>query len=94
MPQLATDISNTKKREELIFQECKLHTDKGFDETEKRTTGKNRIGSISFNEADELFRSWLDENKWPYDALLFDLVSLLSYSKKLLDLSPINQKVN
>ena len=66
------DLSKTKKKEEEIFNECKIHSDIGFDETDKRSTGRNRIGSISFDEADELFRSWLDENKWPYDALLFD----------------------
>lgn len=64
--------NNSKKKEELIFDECKYHSDIGFQETDRRATGKNRIGSISFNEADELFRSWIDENKWPYDALLFD----------------------
>lgn len=66
------DISDTRKKEEQVFGEVKRHIDLGFNETERRTTGKNRIGSISFNEADELFRSWLDENKWPYEALLFD----------------------
>lgn len=66
------DLSDTRKKEEQVFGQVKNHTDLGFNETERRTTGKNRIGSISFNEADELFRSWLDENKWPYDALLFD----------------------
>lgn len=67
-----SDLSNTKRKEELIFTEVKYHSDIGFQETDRRATGKNRIGSISFNEADELFRSWIDENKWPYDALLFD----------------------
>lgn len=66
------DLSNSKRKEEQTFHECKLHTDLGFQETTRRATGKNRIGSISFNEADELFRSWIDENTWPYDALLFD----------------------
>ena len=64
-----TDI---KLSEESIFKECKRHHDDGFNETDSRATGANRIGSISFNEADELFRSWIDETKWPYDALLFD----------------------
>lgn len=71
MPELK-DLSKTKKAEETAFYECKTHCDIGFDETDKRATGRNRIGSISFNEADELFRSWIDENKWPYDALIFD----------------------
>ncbi len=66
------DISNTKQKEEQVFKEVKGHTDQGFNETDSRSTGRGRIGSISFNEADELFRSWLDEDKWPYDALLFD----------------------
>lgn len=67
-----TKSGDTRQKEEQVFGEVKRHTDLGFNETERRTTGKGRIGSISFNEADELFRSWLDENKWPYDALLFD----------------------
>lgn len=66
------DLSNTKKKEESAFREVKQHHDVGFQETDRRAVGKNRIGSISFNEADELFRSWIDENNWPYDALLFD----------------------
>ena len=67
-----TDLSPTKRVEEQIFHEVKNHADLGFDETDKRTTGTGRVGSISFDEADELFRSYIDENKWPYDALLFD----------------------
>lgn len=55
-----------------LFTELLQHHDIGFQETDRRATGNNRIGSISFDEADELFRSWLDENTWPYDALLFD----------------------
>jgi hypothetical protein len=58
--------------EAQVFNEVKRHSDLGFNETDNRTTGRGRIGSISFNEADELFRSWIDENNWPYDALLFD----------------------
>lgn len=54
------------------FSDCNQHYQLGFQETDNRRTGKGRIGSISFDEADELFRSWLDEKKWPYDALLFD----------------------
>jgi len=67
-----SDLSNSKKKEELVLQEVRQHEQIGFQETDRRATGRNRIGSISFNEADELFRSWIDENKWPYDALLFD----------------------
>ena len=66
------DLSSSKTAEDKVFGEVRQHTQIGFNETDSRTTGKNRIGSISFNEADELFRSWLDENNWPYDALLFD----------------------
>ncbi len=66
------DNSNTKTKENQVYKEVKQHLDVGFQETDRRATGKNRIGSISFNEADELFRSWLDEKNWPYDALLFD----------------------
>lgn len=66
------DLSNTKRKEEDIFREVKNHSDIGFQETDRRATGRNQIGTISFDEADELFRSWIDENNWPYDALLFD----------------------
>ena len=38
----------------------------------KRATGRNRLGITSFDEADEMFRNWLNETTWPYDALLFD----------------------
>lgn len=72
MPTKITDLSPTKRKEELIFSEVQHHEEIGFQETERRSTGKGRVGSISFNEADELFRSYLDENNWPYDALLFD----------------------
>jgi len=61
------------ERDELaVFTEVRRHADIGFNETQRRAIGKNRVGSISFNEADELFRGWIDENSWPYDALLFD----------------------
>jgi hypothetical protein len=64
--------SSNSKKDTLTIKEVKQHHEVGFQETERRATGKNRIGAISFNEADELFRSWIDEQKWPYDALLFD----------------------
>lgn len=67
-----TDLSPTKRKEDSLFGEVKRHMDLGFQETERRSTGEGRIGSISFDEADELFRSYIDENNWPYDALLFD----------------------
>lgn len=67
-----TDLSTTKRKEELIFDEVNHHNEIGFEETDRRSTGKGRVGSISFDEADELFRSYIDENNWPYDALLFD----------------------
>lgn len=60
------------KAEQQTFDAVHRHYQDGFSETDKRRTGKGRVGSISFDEADELFRSWLDESKWPYDALLFD----------------------
>jgi len=66
------DLSPTKRKEEDVFFEVQHHNQIGFDETEKRSTGTGRIGSISFDEADELFRSYIDEENWPYDALLFD----------------------
>jgi len=66
------DQSPTKRKEEQIFFEVNHHNQIGFDETEKRSTGVGRVGSISFDEADELFRSYIDEKNWPYDALLFD----------------------
>lgn len=70
---MAAIVPNLNTEEERkLFTELKRHNDIGFQETDRRATGKNRIGSISFDEADELFRSWLDENTWPYDALLFD----------------------
>ena len=72
MPNKITDLSPTKRKEELIFSEVQHHERIGFDETQRRSTGRGRIGSISFDEADELFRSFIDENNWPYDALLFD----------------------
>ena len=55
-----------------LYKQCKQHYSRGYDETDRRRTGKNLIGSLSFDEADELFRSWLNEDKWPYDALIFD----------------------
>lgn len=58
--------------EQLIFNEVRLHWQRGFAETDKRATGRNKMGITSFDEADELFRCWLDENQWPYDALIFD----------------------
>ncbi len=72
MPTKVTDLSPTKRKEELVFSEVHHHEEIGFQETERRSTGRGRIGSISFDEADELFRSFIDENNWPYDALLFD----------------------
>lgn len=65
-------MANKNTKTEDLFTQVKQHYDIGFQETDRRATGKNRIGTISFNEADELFRSWIDENNWPYDALLFD----------------------
>lgn len=67
-----TKQSSNSTNEQSVFGECRRHYDLGFDETDRRTTGKNRVGSISFNEVDELFRSYINENDWPYDALLFD----------------------
>lgn len=67
-----TDLSPTKRKEATTFEEVNYHNQIGFDETDRRRTGKGRIGSISFDEADELFRSYVDEKNWPYDALLFD----------------------
>lgn len=63
---------NKLPQNDSLFTELKHHYDWASEETDKRRTGRGRIGSISFDEADELFRSWLDENKWPYDALMFD----------------------
>ena len=65
--------STDKKQQEYnMLKEVKNHYDFGFKITDQRDTGRNAIGRISFKEADELFRSWIDENNWPYDALLFD----------------------
>ena len=71
-PYTSYNLSPTRRSEEEVFGEVLRHSQTGFDETDKRTTGTQRVGSISFNEADELFRSWLDEKSWPYDALMFD----------------------
>lgn len=67
-----TDLSNTKRKEEQVFTDLRLHYDLGFNETDRRATGRGRVGSISFNEADELFRSYINPSKWPYDAVIFD----------------------
>ncbi len=64
--------SSEKNSEDELFSQLKRHYDLSTDETDKRRTGRGRVGSISFDEADELFRSWIDEKNWPYDALLFD----------------------
>lgn len=64
--------ASSSQADDKLFGELIRHVQIGFDETERRTVGRKRVGSISFNEADELFRSWLDEGSWPYDALLFD----------------------
>ncbi len=66
---MARNISLT---DDKLFTDLKRHYDWASEVTDSRRTGRGRIGSISFDEADELFRSWLDESKWPYDALLFD----------------------
>jgi hypothetical protein len=46
------DNSKNRLAEEQAFAECKQHSEIGFQETDQRSTGKNRIGSISFNEAE------------------------------------------
>lgn len=63
--------SNTIKEQE-VFNEVHRHAQLGFNETDTRGSGRGRIGTISFDEVDELFRSWINENDWPFDALLFD----------------------
>lgn len=64
---------NTLSRaEQDVFNEIRWHWQWGFGETMKRATGRNRLGITSFDEADELFRCWINESNWPYDALLFD----------------------
>jgi len=60
------------KDEQATFNEVRWHWQWGFGETMKRATGRNRIGITSFDEADEMFRNWINESTWPYDALLFD----------------------
>lgn len=65
-------LTSQKASDQDLYTQVKDHYDLAEDETDKRRTGRGRIGSISFDEADELFRSWLDEKKWPYDALLVD----------------------
>lgn len=67
-----SNLSPTKRSEDQIFQDVLLHSQIGFEETDNRAQGRNRVGTISFDEADELFRSWINENDWPFDALIFD----------------------
>lgn len=67
---MLTYNQNTKESE--LIKELKDHYDFGFEITDQRDTGRNSVGRISFKEADELFRSYIDENNWPYDAVLFD----------------------
>src|SRR5258708_3319509 len=55
-----------------LYSDVRRHYDWAFEVTRRRMTGRGRIGSISFDEADEMFRSWIDESRWPYDAILFD----------------------
>lgn len=62
---------NSQTHSELL-SDLKEHYDFGFEITDQRDTGRNTLGRISFKEADELFRSYIDENNWPYDAILFD----------------------
>jgi len=69
---MAQKKKERKPKGVIAFSELKNHYDLANDETDKRRTGRGKIGTISFDEADELFRSWLDEDSWPYDALLFD----------------------
>lgn len=58
--------------EQEVFNEVRWHWQWGFGETMKRATGRNRLGITSFDEADEMFRNWINETTWPYDALMFD----------------------
>ena len=64
--------TNKTESDSQKLKVLKHHYDTGFDITDQRDTGRNSIGRISFREADELFRSWIDEKNWPYDALIFD----------------------
>ena len=64
--------STKQTEEDELFPQLNRHYELATNETDKRRIGSGRSGSISFDEADELFRSWINENKWPYDALLFD----------------------
>lgn len=68
---LSQTLTQTKKERDLIT-ELQEHHEFGFQITEERDTGKNAVGRISFKEADELFRSYIPEEDWPYDAILFD----------------------
>ena len=82
--------STKQTNEEDLFSQLKRHHDLATREMDKRRTGAGRVGSISFDEADELFRSWINESKWPYDALLFDPRVLLSLLRKIPVYSQIN----
>lgn len=72
MAKFSTTTTDTANSPDQLFSDLKRHYDWASRDTDRRRTGRGRIGSISFDEADELFRSWIDETKWPYDALLFD----------------------
>lgn len=64
--------AGTSKKDSELIKELQEHYDFGFQITDERDAGRNSIGRISFREADELFRSYIPENDWPYDSLIFD----------------------
>jgi hypothetical protein len=64
--------TDAKLREQVVLSQVQGHYETASQETDRRRTGSGDVGRISFDEADELFRSWLDEGDWPYDALMFD----------------------
>jgi len=67
---MATKKTDPRQDPRLI--DLRLHYDMAENELDQRRTGRGRVGTISFDEADEMFRSWLNEKDWPYDALMFD----------------------
>ena len=91
-PPTANQTDETSKLMTVI----KRHFDEGFEITEQRETGRKAIGRISFKEADELFRSWIQENNWPYDALLFDprvFTFIFEKTSRLISNKPIRDTV-
>lgn len=53
--------------EQRLYMEVKPHTDMAEQDLQTRIMRKN-----GFDDADKLFNNYIDENKWPYQAVTFD----------------------